>query len=289
MNRGTALPIGVVVISAILIVLMPFLDRGPAEEDYVYVEEEEFAPLEARFGLDKPLVEQWFYAFQQEGEEVTIEQKLIKSSLISLEVDSYQRTFTRIREIITVYNGYMSDSTEKDDDGRKYGYVIVRVPQIYFDDTIEEIKTLGNVEEVKTTVTDVTEEYVDLTARLNNLKKQEERYLEVLTKAVTVKEILDVENQLERIRGEIESYEGKIRYLDDSIDYATIQVNLREPKTEKMEIGLKDAFKRGGQGFFTALRAVIIFLGYAIPVVFICGLIALGGRAVYKRYFEVHK
>jgi len=96
MNRGTALPIGVVVISAILIVLMPFLDRGPAEEDYVYVEEEEFAPLEARFGLDKPLVEQWFYAFQQEGEEVTIEQKLIKSSLISLEVDSYQRTFIRV-------------------------------------------------------------------------------------------------------------------------------------------------------------------------------------------------
>lgn len=234
------------------------------------------------FGLKRSVYEGVFDASEPE----TVEQKLIKTSYITLEVENFYETSTSIKEIVSFYKGYVADTSERDDDGRKYGYIIVRVPQAYFEDITEEIKALGKVDEARTAVEDVTEEYVDLQARLNNLKKQEERYLEILEAATTVEDILSVETQLERIRGEIESYEGRLRYLDSLIDYATIQINIREPKDEAFDIGLIDAIKDAVQGFFTALRAVIIFLGYFIPVVIIFGVLAYIGRAGYRRFFE---
>jgi hypothetical protein len=254
-----------------------------AEEQEIAVEESGFA-LRTRFALERSPVDRWMSSFTGAG--ASVEQKLIKSSHIYIEVEDYQGAYLRIKEIVSSHSGYIADTSEKDDEGRKYGYVVVRVPKEHFEDTTEEIKTLGEVEEARTTVEDVTEEYVDLEARLENLKKQEERYQEILAAAVTVEEILEIEAELERVRGEIESYEGKIRYLNDSIEYSSIQVSLTEPGAEKIEIGLIDALRRALQAFFAALRAVIIFLGYFLPVIITCGVLYYVGRIVYRKYFR---
>lgn len=277
-----------IVFVAIVLILVPFLD---VKEEDLYFEGDTFSPEEevvARYAMERSFLSQWVQSYNQKDTDV-LEEKLIKSSVISLEVETYDEAFTNIKEIVSLYRGYISESDERDAEGRKYGYTIIRVPREYFEETIEDIKTLGEVDVAKTTVQDVTEEYIDLEARLTNLKKQEERYLEVLAVATTVDEILKVENQLERIRGEIESYEGKMRYLDDSIDYATIRIDMKEPKIERFEIGLKDALKRALQAFFSALRAVIIFLGYVIPVVLVFGLLYVGGRAVHNRFFQTRE
>ncbi len=300
MERQKAVLLAIAVLSIVAVIFISLVGRAGEmyQEDFVYEDYDEgeigeaaeeaggisFPPIRESFGLEKPVYQQVFDTAKQS--DTTTEQKLIKTSYITLEVEAFYDASTSIKGIVSHYNGYVADTSEKDDDGRKYGYIIVRVPQQYFEDVIEEIKALGKVEEAKTAVKDVTEEYVDLQARLNNLKKQEERYLEILEVATTVEDILEVEIQLERIRGEIESYEGRLRYFDDVIDYATIQVNLREPREEKFEIGLIDALKDAVQGFFTALRAVIIFLGYFIPIFIIFGILAYIGRAGYKRFFE---
>jgi hypothetical protein len=288
MNRRKIFLISGIVFVAIVLILVPFLD---VKEEDLYFEGDTFSPEEevvARYAMERSFLSQWVQSYNQKDIDV-LEEKLIKSSVISLEVETYDEAFTNIKEIVSLYRGYISESDERDAEGRKYGYTIIRVPREYFEETIEDIKTLGEVDVAKTTVQDVTEEYIDLEARLTNLKKQEERYLEVLAVATTVDEILKVENQLERIRGEIESYEGKMRYLDDSIDYATIRIDMKEPKIERFEIGLKDALKRALQAFFSALRAVIIFLGYVIPVVLVFGLLYVGGRAVHNRFFQTRE
>jgi hypothetical protein len=288
MNRRKIFLISGIVFVAIVLILVPFLD---VKEEDLYFEGDTFSPEEevvARYAMERSFLSQWVQSYNQKDTDV-LEEKLIKSSVISLEVETYDEAFTNIKEIVSLYRGYISESDERDAEGRKYGYTIIRVPREYFEETIEDIKTLGEVDVAKTTVQDVTEEYIDLEARLTNLKKQEERYLEVLAVATTVDEILKVENQLERIRGEIESYEGKMRYLDDSIDYATIRIDMKEPKIERFEIGLKDALKRALQAFFSALRAVIIFLGYVIPVVLVFGLLYVGGRAVHNRFFQTRE
>lgn len=289
MNRRL-LVLGAIGFIIVAVILIPFLDIPEREQrDFVYSEESStfYDPdLEARFAMNAPLSTRWIYSFKEHDYDVVIEQKLIKSSIMELEVEDYEEALTSIEGIVSSYNGYTSDIDERDDDGRKYGYVIIRVPREHFENAIEEIRSLGKVDVVKTTVKDVTEEYVDLEARLNNLKQQEERYLEILSMAETVDEILNVEVQLERIRGEIEGLQGKMQYLEDSIDYATIQVNLFEPRTEKLEIGLGNALRRAVQAFFSGLRAVIIFLGYIIPAVIVFGLLFLGGRSVYRRFFK---
>lgn len=289
MNRRLLI-LGAIGFIIVAVILIPFLDIPEREQrDFVYSEESStfYDPdLEARFAMNAPLSTRWIYSFKEHDYDVVIEQKLVKSSIMELEVEDYEEALTSIEGIVSSYNGYTSDIDERDDDGRKYGYVIIRVPREHFENAIEEIRSLGEVDVVKTTVKDVTEEYVDLEARLNNLKQQEERYLEVLSMAETVDEILNVEVQLERIRGEIEGLQGKMQYLEDSIDYATIQVNLFEPRTEKLEIGLGNALRRAVQAFFSGLRAVIIFLGYIIPAVIVFGLLFLGGRSVYRRFFK---
>ena len=297
MRRKIILISGIIFVATVLM-LTPFLDVKEEEDLFyevntpsfdVYTPDiEEEGEVVAEFAMRSSFLSPWVKSFSQEGADA-IEEKLIKSSVISLEVEVYDEAFTRIKEIVSLYRGYISESDERDSEDWKYGYIIIRVPREYFEETIEDLKTLGEVDVAKTTVLDVTEEYIDLEARLTNLKKQEERYLEVLAVAMTVDEILKVENQLERIRGDIESYEGKMRYLDDSIDYATIRVDMKEPHSEKFEIGLGDALKKALQGFFSALRAVIIFLGYVIPVVFVFGLLFLGGRAVHKRFFQTNE
>ena len=292
MDRQKAVYLTIAVFSVVAVFFIFLVSpTGKYEEDLVFkpgyddVEEAEAAGLSLprmSFGLKRPAYEGTFDAPEPEP----VEQKLIKTSYITLEVEDFYETSTSIKEIVSFHKGYIADTSERDDDGRKYGYITARVPQQYFEDVTEEIKALGKVDEAKTAVEDVTEEYVDLQARLNNLKKQEERYLEILGAATTVEDILSVETQLERIRGEIESYEGRLQYLDSLIDYATLHITIREPKKETFDIGLIDAIKDAIQGFFTALRAVIIFLGYFIPVVIIFGILAYIGRACYRRFFK---
>lgn len=274
----------------IFVMLIPFLDLPEKKErDFYYSEDiSTFSDTERpeRFALETPLSARWLYSFGEHETSDTIEQKLAKSSIVELEVRSYEEAVSSIKKIVSNYNGYVSNTEERDDEGRKYGYIIIRIPRQYFETTIEEIRTLGKVVIAKTTIEDVTEEYVDLEARLKNLEKQEERYIEVLDLAATVDDIIKVEVQLERVRGEIEGLQGKIQYLDSRVTYSIVQVNLKEPRTEKLDIGIGRAFSRAVGAFFSALRAVIIFLGYIIPVVLIFGLIALGGRAIYRRFKE---
>ncbi|MBU7017462.1 MAG: DUF4349 domain-containing protein [Theionarchaea archaeon] len=299
MNRRKIMLILGIIFVATVLMLTPFLDVKEEEDLFFEVdtpyfnvdtpnleEEREEVKVVAESASRSIFLSPWVRSFNQKDTDVSVEEKLIKSSVIYLEVEIYDEVFTRIKEIVSLYKGYISESDERDSEGWKYGYIIIRVPREYFEAIIEDLKALGEVDVAKITVQDVTEEYVDLEARLTNLKKQEERYLEVLAVATTVDEILKVENQLERIRGDIESYEGKMRYLDDSIDYATIRVDMKEPETEKFEIGLGDALRRAFQAFFSALRAVIIFLGYLIPLVFVFGLLYMGGRVLHKRFFQ---
>ena len=274
----------------IFVILIPILDVQEKERDFYYSEDtstfDEGEVVHERVALDVPLSMRWLYSGGEDETDVAIEQKLIKSSIMELEVENYGEAVNTLKTIVSRNNGYVSNADERDDEGRKYGYVIIRIPREYFETTIEEIRTLGKVEIVKTTVEDVTEEYVDLEARLTNLEKQEERYRGILDMAATVDDIINVEVQLERIRGEIEGLKGKIQYIDNRVNYSTIQVNLKEPKTEKLEIGIGNAFRRAAGAFFSALRAVIIFLGYIVPVVLIFGLITIAGWFIYGRFIK---
>ncbi len=211
------------------------------------------------------------------------EQQVIKTSYISLEVEEFRKAADAIGEIARKYGGYVSDSSVQNIGERKTGYVTVRVPGENFEEATKEIEQVGTLKEENISLEDVTEQYIDLNARLDNLKRQEERYLEILKMATTVEDVLKVETQLERVRGEIESLQGILNYLNNRISLSTIQVQLSEPVEVVHEPGIRDAFNRAIDGFLAAIRGIIIFLGYFVPIAIFLTIVALAGWFIYRK------
>jgi hypothetical protein len=119
---------------------------------------------------------------------------------------------------------------------------------------------------------------VDLQARLTNAQSQEQALLELMTKAETVDEILQVRQVLSTTQQEIEQYKGRLRFLDEHTSYSTLTLSLFEPgigpKTTTEGWGFVQALEDALRGFVNTINQLIVFLGGAIPVFAILALLA---------------
>lgn len=198
----------------------------------------------------------------------TIDRKIISTASLTIEVKSVQTVFDEITKMVQANQGFISSSSTYDTEGHKNGQMTVRVPQKNFYSTIEKIETLGTVKSRQISGQDVTEEFIDLGARLDNLKKQEARLSEILKNATTVKDVLEVEKELERVRGEIESLTGRLNYLNQSIEMSTIAVSASEPAPIGGQgWGITDALSEAVAGFIDSVKGVIVFIGVILPIV----------------------
>lgn len=218
------------------------------------------------------------------------ERKTITSVNMDLEVDNASRTVNNIIAMATAAGGYVSSSSVYDTyyetNPRKEGYVTVRVPSENYTTFVKNVENLGDVTSESITGTDVTEEYIDLEARLNNLQKQEKRLTEILNMSTTVEEVLSVEKELERIRGEIDSLTGRLQYLDNRIDFATIDIRITEPTPITHSWGMRDALSSSVQGFVATVRAMVILVGYLLPIAIVFSVLIFIVLAIRRR---VHK
>ena len=112
------------------------------------------------------------------------------------------------------------------------GYAILRIPSDRYGEALEEVKKLGEAVEVRTVAVDVTERYVDLSARLNASRALERRLLEMLSQARNVEEMLRVEEYLARVRADVERYEAQLRNLERRVQFSTIHVQIEAPPKE---------------------------------------------------------
>ena len=196
------------------------------------------------------------------------ERKIIQTASLSIEVEDFQSRSDSVIAIGERYNGFISDShTYVTDTGRKRGVITIRVPTNTFLVVIEEIERVGTVKSKDTSGKDVTEEYIDLTARLNNFERQERRLLDILDMANTTTDVLEVERELWRVRGEIEWLTGQINYLENRVELATVSVSLYEPEPITHSWGIRDALRSAFVGFVSVIRGLIILTGYALPLV----------------------
>jgi hypothetical protein len=216
----------------------------------------------------------------------SFEQQVIKTSFIALEVETFSAAADAIDGIAERYGGYVSNTSVQDYDGRKIGRITVRIPGNQFEEAVAEMKTVGDLQEENISLEDVTEQYIDLEARLENYKRQEQRYLEILEIAETVEDVLMVETQLERIRGSIESLQGTLDYMDNQIAFSTVDVRLLEPEEIVHESKLGEAFSRAVDGFLVTIRGIIIFLGYFIPIVIFVGLLVGLGLLIHRKLIK---
>ena len=221
------------------------------------------------------------YTEAAEGQPAAQERVVIYNAHVSLETSDIQGTLAKTRGLAEAYGGYVASSSRSAYGMQNRAEIAIRVPKDKFHAAVQQIETYGKVLDEGTSSEDITQQYIDLKARLNNLLRQEERLREILDMAKTVDEILRVENELTRIRGDIDSLQGQINYLEGVSEMSLISVTLTEPAPPFTPPGMDwgETFEVAILGFFTVLRGLIILGISLIPLV----VIGVPAYYLYKR------
>jgi len=188
---------------------------------------------------------------------------------VSLETTDIQGCLQKIRGLAESSGGYVASTSRSSYGTQSRAEIGIRIPKEKFHAAIQQIEAYGKVLDESTTSEDVTQQYIDLKARLSNMLNQEERLREILAMATTVDEVLRVENELDRVRGEIDSLQGQINYLEGNAEMSLIQVMLIEPAPPFTPPGMDwgETLEVAIMGFFTVLRGMVVIVVSLIPIV----------------------
>lgn len=156
--------------------------------------------------------------------------KIIRTGDVSLEVESYEATYTKLTELINAEKGQISNaSTQKMANGKIRATVTLRVPPERFEAVLAKLKEFGTIQNQTIGSQDVTKAYIDLQTRLNSKEILAGRLRKLLAEAKgTVKELMDVEVQLGNTNEAIEQIKGEIKYYDNQIGLSTITLRISE-------------------------------------------------------------
>lgn len=181
---------------------------------------------------------------------------LIKTGEIRLETASLNNTRKQIDQLIQTYEAYIAEENQYNYSSRIEQQITLRIPSDHFDKMVGDLLSLIPVVTYKQVkVVDVTEEYIDVQARLKNKKELESRYINLLSEANHVSEILAIEEQLGKHREEIESIEGRLKYLQNQVAMATLQLTLYEKTSRGFQFGSKIA-----QGLENGWHNLLLFI-----------------------------
>ena len=206
---------------------------------------------------------------------ITVENRMIiYNGYISLETDDIDGTLNRIRSLAEGYNGYIAGTSRSMIGNQAVADITIRIPQNKFHSVINDIETYGKILDERTTSDDVTEQYIDLKARLKNLERLEESLTDLLNRTATVEEILKVEQELARIRGDIDSLQGQLNYLERNVTMSMIKVTLREPPPPFTPPGMDwgETFETAIRGLFAVISGLIILIIAVLPLIVIIGI-----------------
>ena len=163
-------------------------------------------------------------------EDLDTETRIIKTGSLTIDVKLAEESLASITEIATAYGGFIQSSyTWLQADETTAGSVTLRVDVDQFETAMESIKALATVVQSESVSgEDVTQEYVDLQARLTTYEAEEAQYLEILEYATSVEEMLQVIDYLTYVREDIEYIKGQLEYMENRTDYSTITVYVYE-------------------------------------------------------------
>jgi hypothetical protein len=210
-------------------------------------------------------------------------QKVIKNADIHIEVGSgkFQDRFSQANQVADRFGGFVSSTSTTETKGRvASGSVTIRVPSDKFQAALVALRKLGRVAEENQSGEDVSQEFVDLEARLRSAKAQEAFYLKLLDKATTISDSIQIAGQLSQVQLQIEQIQGRLNYLNDQTSMSTVTIRLFEPGVERSAAKglLGRAWANAVNGFQSVIAGVIVLLGWLAPLV----ILALLGLLIWK-------
>lgn len=216
---------------------------------------------------------------------------IIQTGQVELQVEDFDATQRNLTTTVEQYGGFVSDSrvevSRVDNATYKTGRLVVRVPRENFSTLMTRAQAMGEVQSVSTDSEDVTDELVDIGARLENLRAERDRLRGLYRNASDTEDVLAVEERLSDVQGEIERLEARQQSLKRQVALSTIRVELREPRPEPGPIDADRwfdtpvlvAFLDSVNGVITSLRALVVASAYGLPYAAVYGPLVVG--AVY--------
>lgn len=217
---------------------------------------------------------------------------IIRTGSATVEVDSLEPAIARVRRLAQQVGGYVANTSMQGGAREaRQATLELKVPAPRFDEALSGLTPLGEVESVNVSAQDVGEEFVDVSARVTNARRLEERLLNLLqTRTGRLEDVLAVERELARVREEIERYEGRLRYLRSRVAVSTLTVNLHEPYPVVGDYPganpVATAFRQAWRNFVGFLAAFIASLGFLVPlgaILWVAWLVARRARGRSRR------
>jgi hypothetical protein len=208
--------------------------------------------------------------------------KIIRQAELELEVAAPGTTQTSIERLAEQRGGYVVSATRTTENASAVDMrvtVTVRVPQAELMNTIAELKHFGRgVGSERITSDDVTDEYLDLAARSASQRQLELQYLEILKRAATVKDAMEVQKQLAEVRTEIERMQGRQQLLEKESAFSTLTVHLTTavPRVAAAGPNFSGTFRRAWSDALSLSVALISgairLVGFLLPLLLLIGL-----------------
>lgn len=215
----------------------------------------------------------------------SLERKVIYTADLQIEVKSYQQSLNDITIQVEKLDGYIVESSmfEDQESGTKSGQITARIPQKEFQSFIQLVEEgSSKVLESSTSGQDVTEEYIDLESRLKSKHVVEERLISFMEQAKKTADLLKISSDLADVQGEIEEITGRMKYLNNKSDLATVSIYMHESNVKLSGTGkeklntleqTKEQFMKSINFLIVTFSTVFVFLVGNLPIISIVGII----------------
>jgi len=218
-------------------------------------------------------------AIQPQGDRdaASVQQQVIKTATISIRVDDVATTGAKVVNLVTVNEGFVQQQDLSNSDETTYETITARVPADRIDAFISEVSALGSVQSLTSQAADVTQQVVDLDARIGALQTSAKRLEELLAATSSVADLVAVETELANRRADLDSLISQRDYLRDQVSYSTLTVSL-SPVVESIGAtppGFMSGLQNGWTALVTLVGAAITAVGFLLPFVLIAAAIAV--------------
>lgn len=204
-------------------------------------------------------------------------QKLIRNYSYSFETTDFDKSLSYIEAQVTKYKGYI-ESSDTYGSSRKSSNMTIRIPEKNANAFIKEAGQIGEIIQKSESTEDITLKYYDTKSRLESLKAQHERILELLKKAESLEDIVALEEHLSDIEYQIDSYGSQLKVYDNLVNYVTINIDLQEVsqiqvvEEDNVWAKISKGFSRNTEDVLMGVVAFIVFLITSIPYFIMIGI-----------------
>jgi hypothetical protein len=216
---------------------------------------------------------------------------IVYTGSITVQVANVDQAATQATAIATAAGGFIGADKRSRDSGRPTAILELRVPSGKFGGAVDELARLGRQEARNVDTDDVTQESIDLDAKITSQRASVGRTRALFAQAKTISEIVSVEGELSKREAELATLEARKRKLDDLTALSTITATLLGPsptaavpkKDDDDKAGFLDGLRTGWNGFLGALSVVLAILGFLLPFAAVLGIPALLAWRILRR------